>query len=75
MALSPAGDFAAVGGYYGLQIFHFNGEDPATPDGGVLLLNLGVNQVAWDNDHHLYVLTETSAATQRSPSSASTCTQ
>jgi hypothetical protein len=59
LAVSPAGDFAAVGGYKGLQLFHFNGADPPTLDGGLLLADQVVNQVAWDNDHHLYVLANT----------------
>lgn len=56
IAMSPAGNFAAVGGSPGLQIFHFNGASPATADGGVLLSKVEIDQVAWDKSNHLYAL-------------------
>lgn len=65
LALSWAGNFAAVGGagtpgMSGLQIFHFNGAAPATADGGVLLPQVGINQVGWDRSNHLYALSYSS---------------
>jgi len=61
LALSWAGNFAAVGGVdtpdmSGLQIFRFNGAAPATAYGGVLLPKVGINQVGWDKSNHLYAL-------------------
>jgi hypothetical protein len=58
MAISPDGAFVAVGAYWGLQILHFNGALPATPDGDVMITDWTVDQVAWDNEHHLYVLAD-----------------
>jgi hypothetical protein len=40
----------------GLQLFNFNGADPITPYGTVMLANVSVSQVAWDTNNHLYVL-------------------
>jgi len=60
IAVSWGGNFAAVGGSSGtnggpgLQLFHFNGAAPATPFGGVLLPNVGITEVMWDKNNHLY---------------------
>ncbi len=59
VTFSPAGQFIAVSETNGLQIFHFNGADPATPDGGLLLANLMAGSTAWDNNNHLYALAAT----------------
>ena len=56
IAMSPAGNFVAVGGLPGLQISHFNGASPATADGGVLLSKVEIDQVGWDKSNHLYAL-------------------
>ncbi|HEY0795555.1 MAG TPA: hypothetical protein VGD64_07220 [Acidisarcina sp.] len=53
--MSPDGKYLAVGGYTGLQIFHFNGANPITPFTGLLTTNQ-VNQVFWDNANHLYAI-------------------
>jgi hypothetical protein len=67
MAISPSGKFLAVGSgseqtpVLGLQIFNFNGADPATPYGNLMLPNVSISQVAWDNNNHLYVLSSASS--------------
>ena len=53
--MSPTGKFLAVGGQSGLQIFHFNGAHPITDYTGLITTNQ-VDQVFWDNNHHLYAL-------------------
>jgi hypothetical protein len=55
-AMSWAGNLVAVGGEYGFQLFHFNGAAPPTSDGGVLLPELEIDQLAWDKSNHLYAL-------------------
>lgn len=53
--MSPTGKLLAVAGPSGLQVFHFNGAYPITNYTGLLTTN-PVNQVFWDNNHHLYAL-------------------
>ncbi len=66
MAISPSGTLLAVGSggqgapVPGLQLFHFNAADPVAPYNGVMLPNLSISQVAWDNQNHLYVLGDAS---------------
>jgi hypothetical protein len=60
LAMSWSGQFAAVGGSAGLQLYHFNGAAPATADGGVLLPKIAFDQVQWDKKNHLYALSYTS---------------
>jgi len=55
ISLSPAGKLLAVGGSGGLQVFHFNGSGPITHFTG-LLTGDEVDQLAWDNDNHLYAI-------------------
>jgi hypothetical protein len=54
---SPSGKMLAVAGTRGLQIFNFNGASPITKNTG-LLTSDEINQVYWDNDNHLYALSE-----------------
>jgi 6-phosphogluconolactonase (cycloisomerase 2 family) len=57
LEMSPSGKLLVVGGDEGgIQIFHFNGAAPITPYSGVLLPNIQANQLTWDNNNHLYVL-------------------
>lgn len=56
IGMSWSGTLVAVGGTTGLQVFHFNGASSATADGGVLLPNVEVDQVAWDKNNHLFAL-------------------
>ena len=55
MAMSPSGTLLAVGGYGGLQVFHFNGSEPATNYTGLLTTDY-IGWLAWDNHNHLYAL-------------------
>lgn len=60
LKISPAGDLLAVGGQQGLQLFHFNGANPITSYTGILTVD-PVSQMFWDNQNHLYVLSQTAA--------------
>jgi hypothetical protein len=53
--MSPSGKLLAVGGLYGLQVFHFNGANPVTPYSGVLTTDR-INRIHWDNNNHLFAL-------------------
>lgn len=57
MSMSPSGKLLAVGGSPGLQIFHFNGAAPIT-NYSVLSSTTDIDQVHWDNNNHLYVLSD-----------------
>jgi hypothetical protein len=57
MNMSPSGKLLAVGGDYGLQIFHFNGASPITPFTGVLNKD-GFYKFFWDSANHLYAIDE-----------------
>lgn len=57
--MSSDGKYLAAGGPSGLQIFHFNGAAPLTTFTG-LLTGDSINQVWWDNEDHLYALSESS---------------
>jgi hypothetical protein len=56
--MSPTGQFLAVAGTSGLQVFHFNGANPITKYTGLLVSDT-VNQVFWDNSNHLYAIGNT----------------
>jgi len=60
LKMSPGGKLLAVAGEGGLQVFHFNGAHPATHYTG-LLTNETIAQMFWDNDHHLYAITQAGA--------------
>lgn len=53
--MSPAGNFLAVAGTAGLQVFHFNGANPITHFTGLMTTH-SIDQVFWDNANHLYAL-------------------
>jgi hypothetical protein len=57
ISMSPSGNLLAVGGAGGLQVFHFNGANPITHYTGLLTTDT-VNQMAWDNDNHLYAISQ-----------------
>jgi hypothetical protein len=57
--MSPSGKLLAVGGSTGLEVFHFNGANPITKFTG-LLTSDGIDQLWWDNVHHLYAISRTS---------------
>lgn len=55
--MSPSGKLLAVGGSAGLQIFYFNGAQPATRFTG-LIAKVQISQMFWDNQDHLYALSQ-----------------
>jgi hypothetical protein len=57
IAMSPSGKLLAVAGLNGLQVFHFNGSKPLTHYTGLLTKDQ-VDQVYWDNDNHLYAISQ-----------------
>jgi hypothetical protein len=57
IAVSPSGKLLAVGGTAGLQIFHFNGSEPITHYTGLLTTD-DITQFFWDNDNHLYAISQ-----------------
>jgi 6-phosphogluconolactonase (cycloisomerase 2 family) len=61
LAMAPGGKLLAVGGQNGVQIFNFNPNGQATAKTGLItttpLSNLHVGyQMYWDNNDHLYVI-------------------
>jgi 6-phosphogluconolactonase (cycloisomerase 2 family) len=58
MKMSPSGKLLAVAGKQGLQIFHFNGENPITIDDKTPLTTDPVDQIFWDNRDHLYAISQ-----------------
>jgi hypothetical protein len=60
MSMSPSGKVLALAGYPGLQLFHFNGAAPITTYSSLLLPIVNIDQLAWDNDNHLYALSYSS---------------
>jgi 6-phosphogluconolactonase (cycloisomerase 2 family) len=58
MKMSPSGKLLAVAGQEGLQVFHFNGSNPVTHYTG-LLTKEPVTQMFWDNNNHLYAISNT----------------
>jgi len=59
MKMSPSGKLLAVGGQEGLQIFHFNGGGPITHYTGLISTD-PIVQMFWDNNNHLYAISQTS---------------
>jgi hypothetical protein len=66
-AMSPSGNLMAIGGEYGFQIFHFNGAAAPTAYGGVLQPDVFIDQLAWDNSNHLYILSDTPNSLDSNP--------
>ena len=57
LKMGPGGKLLAVAGTAGLQVFHFNGASPITAGTG-LLTKSEIDQMFWDNDHHLYAISQ-----------------
>ncbi len=55
LRMSPSGKLLAVAGY-GLQLFHFNGGGSITPY--AQLTGDDIEQVFWDNDNHLFAISQ-----------------
>ena len=59
MKVSPSGRLVAIGGQGGLQVFHFNGGNPPTAYTPLLTTDT-ISQMFWDNDNHLYAISQAS---------------
>ena len=60
MQMSPSGELLAIASDFqspSLQVFHFNGADPITPY-STLSASDPINQIRWDNNDHLYALSD-----------------
>jgi hypothetical protein len=57
VSMAPPGKLLAVGGTAGLQVFHFHGGNPITHYTGLLTKDQ-VDQFFWDNDNHLYAISQ-----------------
>jgi len=60
LKMSPSGKLLAVGGTGGLQVFHFNGSEPATHYTPLLTTDT-ISLMFWDNCNHLYAITQSGA--------------
>lgn len=58
MKMSPSGKLVAIAGGEGLQVFHFNGAKSPTHYTG-LLTKVPISQMFWDNNDHLYAISNT----------------
>lgn len=58
MKMAPAGKLLAISGTNGLQVFHFNGANPATRF-TPLMTKDEVDQMFWDDANHLYAISRT----------------
>jgi hypothetical protein len=60
LAMAPSGTLLAVAGANGVQIFNFNPSGQATPNTGLIttapVSNVYTSQLYWDNNNHLYVI-------------------
>jgi hypothetical protein len=59
MRMDPTGKVLAVAGQEGLQLFHFNGASPITHYTGLLTTD-PIQEMFWDNNNHLYAISQTS---------------
>ena len=59
LKMAPSGKLLAVAGSSGIQIFHFNGEDPIKLDTQLRTTD-NISKLFWDNDDHLYALSNSS---------------
>lgn len=57
MRISPAGQFLAVAEAPGLEVFNFNGANPITKLTGPLTSD-NIDEVRWDNQNHLYAISD-----------------
>jgi hypothetical protein len=57
LKMAPSGEILAAFGERGLQVFHFNGGEPITND-AILVQNVDVEQVFWDDDDHLFAVSQ-----------------
>ena len=64
MVMSPSGKILALYGQQGLQFFHFNGASPITDFAG-LQTTVEIDQMAWDDNNHVYALSDAYAEYSR----------
>jgi hypothetical protein len=57
LSMSHSGKLLAVGGDGGLHAFHFKGSSPIAHYTGLLTTDQ-INQMFWDNNNHLYALSQ-----------------
>lgn len=57
LLMSPSGQFLAVAELSGLEVFNFNGASPITKLTGVLTTDT-IDEVRWDNQNHLYAVSD-----------------
>jgi hypothetical protein len=57
LSMSPSGELLAVAGTGGVQVFHFNAENPITSYTGPLTTDQ-VDKMFWDKDNHLYAISQ-----------------
>jgi hypothetical protein len=55
--MAPSGKLLAVAGSEGVQVFRFNGSNPITSYTGLLTTD-EIDQMFWDNDNHLYAISQ-----------------
>ncbi len=55
--MAPSGQLLAIAGEEGLQVFHFHGAQPITAYTGLLTTD-PITMMFWDNDHHLYAISQ-----------------
>lgn len=54
--MSPSGKLLALAGQTGLEVYHFNGASPITTD--KVLTTVPIDHIKWDNNNHLYALSD-----------------
>ncbi|HZP63905.1 MAG TPA: hypothetical protein VFB28_10860 [Terriglobales bacterium] len=59
LKMAPSGKLLAAAGQEGLQVFHFNGSSPITRYTGLLTTD-PITQMFWDNNNHLYAISQSS---------------
>lgn len=57
LKMAPSGHLLALAGKEGMQVFHFNGAKPITSYTRLLTTD-PINQMFWDNDNHLYAISQ-----------------
>jgi Divergent InlB B-repeat domain len=58
LMMSPSSQFLAVAESSGLEVFNFNGANPITMLTGVLTAD-SIDEMRWDNQNHLYAISDT----------------
>jgi hypothetical protein len=64
--MSPSGKLLALAGATGLEVYHFNGASPMTTD--KVLTTVPIDHIKWDNNNHLYALSDAATMFENSKS-------